>query len=391
MGQNTTDLQEQILRLSQIGIALSSERNTPILLAKILRGAREFTRAEGGTLYERKDDHLLFAVTQNDALSARMGHGQTGRYLVNQKIPLSPGSMAGYVASTGEVLNIPDVYDLQADSRFTFNKNYDKMNDYRTRSMLLVPMRDAEGDILGVLQLINAKDEKGEVHPFDPSIQNLVLSLASQAAVALRNARLTEALKEAYYDTIFRLSVAAEFRDEDTATHIQRMSNYSALIARAMGWNAEQTEQMLYASPMHDIGKIGIRDAILLKPGKLTPEEFDEMKRHTVYGAQILSKSKEPLLQMSERIAISHHEKYDGSGYPNLVKGEDIPIEGRMVALADVFDALTTKRCYKEPWPVEKAMALIREGSGKHFDPKVVEAFEKILEDALKVRAKFQA
>jgi len=386
---DSENLQEQIIKLSQIGIALSSEQNTGVLLWKILRQMREFTHAEAGTLYTRQDDHLVFAVAQNDALSRRMS-GQTGRRFLGKSVALGNTSMAGHVGISGEILNIPDVYELPPDSRFTFNKEFDTKNAYRTKSVLLVPMKDPDGNVLGVVQLINALDPEGTPRTFDPSIEPLVLSLASQAAVSLRNARLTEALKEAYYDTIFRLSVAAEFRDEDTAAHIKRMSNYSALIAKRLGWDEIQAELMLYASPMHDIGKIGIRDAVLLKPAKLTPEEFEEMKQHTVYGAKILANAKAPLMQMSEVIALSHHEKYDGSGYPKALKGEKIPIEGRIVALADVFDALTSKRCYKEAWPVEKAVDLIRDGSGKHFDPAVVAAFEKALGELLIVRDKYK-
>src|SRR5262249_13583405 len=154
---------------------------------------------------------------------------------------------------------------------------------------------------------------------------------------------------------------------------------YSALIAKSMGRDSEYVEVMRLASPMHDVGKIGIPDAILLKPGKLTEAEFEHMKKHTEIGARILGGSDVPLLKMSEMIALTHHEKWDGSGYPRGLHDTEIPIEGRIVALADVFDALTSRRCYKPAFTVDKALELIREGKGKHFDPQVVDAFQSAL------------
>lgn len=204
--------------------------------------------------------------------------------------------------------------------------------------------------------------------------------------------RLEEAqkrLEKAHEETILRLAIAAEYRDDDTATHIQRMSSYSEAIARRMGFNREELITIKRASPMHDIGKIGIRDAILQKPGKYTPEEFDEMKQHTVIGGRILSGSSSELLQMGELIALNHHEKWDGSGYPNSVKGADIPLVARIVSMADVFDALTTKRCYKPAFSVDDALDIIRKGRGTHFDPEVVLAFLGILQEVLDIRERF--
>lgn len=195
--------------------------------------------------------------------------------------------------------------------------------------------------------------------------------------------QVIEKVKVASLDTIYRLSRAAEFKDEDTGAHVKRMSHYSTAIARKMGMSEELLECLLYASPMHDIGKIGIPDAILKKPGKLDDAEFAIMKTHTVIGASILKDGSADFMKMAEGITISHHEKWNGTGYPNGIKGQDIPLEGRIVAMADVFDALTSERPYKKPFPPEKAFAIISEGKGTHFDPDVVDAFFDIKEEIL--------
>jgi putative two-component system response regulator len=205
--------------------------------------------------------------------------------------------------------------------------------------------------------------------------------------------RLEEAqrrLEAAHEETILRLAIAAEYRDDDTAAHIQRMSSYSEAIARRMGLNRDEVTTVKRASPMHDIGKIGIRDAILMKPGKYSPEEFDEMKQHTIIGARILSGSSSELLQMGELIALNHHEKWDGSGYPHGLSGDAIPLVARIVSLADVFDALTTKRCYKPAFEVDTALDLIKKGRGSHFDPECVRAFLGILQEVLDIRERFR-
>lgn len=200
---------------------------------------------------------------------------------------------------------------------------------------------------------------------------------------ALRHAkeRLHEAhvnLKHASLTTIYHLSRAAEYKDEDTGEHIRRMSNYAAAIARQMNLGERVVEGILYAAPMHDIGKLGVPDRVLLKPGKLDREEWELMKQHTVIGASILEGGKTEFIRLASVIALTHHEKWDGSGYPRGLAGKKIPLAGRITAVADVFDALTSKRPYKEAMTFEKAMEIIKGESGSHFDPEVVEAFLSI-------------
>lgn len=190
-------------------------------------------------------------------------------------------------------------------------------------------------------------------------------------------------------EIIHKLSVAAEFRDSETGFHVLRMSQYAQAIAHAMGYNEETCTLIELAAPMHDLGKIGIEDRILKKPGKLTREEFAAMQQHPIIGGRILE-GDDPLIRMGREIALTHHEKWDGSGYPNGLCGEAIPFTGRVCAVADVFDALTTKRPYKEAWPVEKAIALIINEAGKAFDPKVVDAFQRVLPEIRTIKARYQ-
>jgi putative two-component system response regulator len=362
--------EEMLAHLNRIGLALSSERNLDALLELILAEMRGFTSAESGTLYLRDGDHLHFTVAQNDRLDKRDGPpGATIGALRKFTVPLDEKSLAGYAGVTGQVLNLPDVYEIPPDRPYHFNRDFDVRNNYRTRSMLLVPMKDIEGHVLGVVQLINALDAFGQSVPFDGALEPLVLSLASQAAVSVRNAQLTEDLQDAQYDTIFRLSVAAEYRDADTAQHIHRMSRYSGAIARARGLPAAEVDLLIHASPMHDVGKLGIPDAVLQKPGKLTTDEFKLMQKHTVIGGKILTRARSPILQASEVIALTHHEKWDGTGYPGGVKGDAIPLHGRIAAIADVFDALTSKRCYKPPFSNDEAVGIVRQGSGRSSIP----------------------
>jgi len=214
-----------------------------------------------------------------------------------------------------------------------------------------------------------------------------------EAEVAKRTEQLQEAYQKittASLETIHRLSRAAEYKDEDTGAHIQRMSNYSAAIARRLGLNPTTIERILLAAPMHDVGKIGIPDHILLKPGRLDEEEWKIMRRHPRIGASILEGSDRGFIKLAEVIALTHHEKWDGTGYPRRLQGEEIPLVGRIVAVADVFDALMSKRPYKEPFPLEKSLEIIREGRGGHFDPDVVEAFLSSLDEVLAIKEKYK-
>lgn len=193
-------------------------------------------------------------------------------------------------------------------------------------------------------------------------------------------------LEHTQLEIIIRLGKASEFRDDETGRHIERISNYVSLIAGAMAFNNEQTSLMKHASPMHDIGKIGIPDNILLKPGRLTEDEFKIIKLHSIIGSKILSGTTLPLLELAREIAVSHHERWDGNGYPQGLSKEDIPISGRIVSITDVFDALTSNRVYKTAWTIEKALDYIKEQRGKQFAPDVVDAFFSVVDKIIEIK-----
>ncbi len=195
-------------------------------------------------------------------------------------------------------------------------------------------------------------------------------------------------VKDSYTEMIFRLALVAEYKDESTGVHLVRIADYSIELAHSMGLPEKDIELIKYASPMHDIGKLVIPDAILKKPSGLTPEEREIMKRHTVLGAEIFKGSKSPLLKAVKEICLTHHERYDGTGYPRGLKDKEIPLFGRIVGVADVFDALTSKRPYKEAYGFDEAVRMVESQSGKHFDPKLVKSFIKDLD---KMRAIWKA
>jgi len=198
-----------------------------------------------------------------------------------------------------------------------------------------------------------------------------------------------ETLRQTRLEIVQRLGLAAEYKDNETGLHVIRMSHYSQVLARAAGYSEAQAEELLHAAPMHDVGKIGIPDAILRKRGALDEDEWTVMRSHVLIGAKIIGEHPSGLLRTAQRIALAHHEKWDGSGYPHGLAGEAIPLEARIVAIADVFDALTSVRPYKAAWTVEDALDLVRRESGRHFDPRLVELFLECLPEVLAIKARW--
>jgi putative two-component system response regulator len=246
---------------------------------------------------------------------------------------------------------------------------------------------------LGASDFLTKPVDKNE---FRARATNMLLLRKSQKQLADRAAWLAEEVAKATNEvlvrereTIIRLSKAAEYRNPETGAHILRMANYSQVIARNLGLSEADQTLLLDAAPMHDIGKVGTPDHILLKPGRLDPEEMDIMRQHASIGYDILKGSPSPLLQKAAVIALTHHEKFDGSGYPNNLKAQDIPIDGRIVAVADVFDALTSERPYKKAWPVDDAVKFMHENSGSHFDPVCIEAFFRNWDEIMAIKNRF--
>ena len=242
--------------------------------------------------------------------------------------------------------------------------------------------------MLGVLQLINHCHE-GKTAPYPDDLRRPVEALAGQLAIALRNTMLVDELAKSRHETVYRLCLAAEARDKDTGSHLQRISHFAQMLAKLQG-SSNDYQQLIYsAAPMHDIGKIGIPDAILGKQAKLTPAERSTMDQHPQIGHDMLVGSDSELLRMGAEIALSHHERWDGNGYPAGQTGEAIPLSGRITALADVFDALLSRRSYKPAWSREQVVAYLEEQRGGHFDPTLVDHLLSNIETFLSRHAAF--
>lgn len=245
--------------------------------------------------------------------------------------------------------------------------------------------------VIFVTALSNVEDE---IHGFELGAVDYITKPVSAPIVKARvrthlSLVRAEVLRQTRLNIVQALGMAAEYKDNETGLHVIRMSHFSRVIALEAGFSADEAEELLHAAPMHDVGKIGIPDAILQKPGKLDDAEWQIMQKHPEIGAQIIGEHDASMLQMARRIALGHHEKWDGSGYPAGLAGTDIPIEARIVAIADVFDALTSVRPYKQAWSVEDAVNLIREQSGRHFDPALVDCFLRRLDEINLIRERW--
>jgi putative two-component system response regulator len=238
------------------------------------------------------------------------------------------------------------------------------------------------------------KDEMDETKGFEVGAVDYITKPISPAVVRARvktHLSLVQAqeLKQTRLQVIQRLGRAAEYKDNETGLHVMRMSHYAQVLALAYGFSEQKAEDLLHAAPMHDIGKIGIADNILLKPGKLTADEYKEMQKHPLIGAEIIGDCESDLLKMAKAVALYHHEKWDGTGYPYGLAGEQIPIEARIVALSDVFDALTSARPYKQAWSIDDTLQHIRQQKGQHFEPILVELLEQNLQQILEIKQRW--
>jgi len=277
--------------------------------------------------------------------------------------------IAGYVATTGDILNIPDAY---ADQRF--NREIDKKTGYKTKNMLTFPMRNKRGEIIGVFQVLNKFEDA-----FTKEDEQLLDAISTISATQIENAQLYEEQKKTFDSFIETLASTIDARDPLTAGHSQRIAQYADCIAQKMNISINRRNILRYAALLHDYGKIAIRDAVLTKRGRLTVEEYNHIKEHPAYTQSILEKINfSGDYKSIPIIAGAHHEKIDGTGYPRGLIGEDIPIEARILAVADVFDALTSRRHYRNRMELEKVIEILENNSGSHFDTNCVKAFKKI-------------
>jgi HD-GYP domain-containing protein (c-di-GMP phosphodiesterase class II) len=399
-----TDLKSII----EIDAELNKIQDLDLLLERILLEARKVVCADAGSIYvkETTEDQygmvvgkLAIKYAQNDTIQKKLPSGQKMVYsvfsvLINEK------SISGYCAFTRKTINVPDMYNIPKDAPYSFNSSFDKITGYKTTSTLTFPLIVAGGRLLGVIQVINKKDKQGNVIPFSEEDEFLITHFASNATIALQRASVTRAM-------ILRMIRMSELRDpKETGTHVNRVAGYAVEIYDRWAYNnnvpdAEREsfrDTLRIGSMLHDVGKVAISDLILKKPARFTPEEFQVMQHHTLYGAGLFDDPHSPTDIIAKEIALTHHENWDGTGYPGWVdpvrsipiktdekgkplgkKGEEIPLAGRIVAIADVFDALCSKRVYKEPWGEEEVLAEMRKLAGSKFDPELVDVFFEIL------------
>lgn len=287
----------------------------------------------------------------------------------------------GHSFSTGESIIVKDAYE---DVRF--NEAIDRSTGYRTKSVLCIPFRNSEGVVIGAFQAIN-KMTVSEI--FTERDKEVLTLAASYSGKSLESSILRNELIETQREMIETMGEIGESRSQETGHHVKRVAKYSYELAKLAGLSESQCRLLKLASPMHDIGKVAIPDTILLKPGPLSKEEFDLMKTHTSIGYHVFKHSSRQLLRTAAIIAHEHHEKWDGTGYPNGLKEQEIHIFGRITAIADVFDALSSERVYKKAWSMEDIMTFLLEQRGKHFDPSLIDLFYQNIDTFIDIRLKY--
>ncbi len=390
--------------------AILEIKDIDVLLEKILTEARRFTNADAGSIYIREGNELKIRYTQNDTIQKRLGPNKKLVY-ATFSIPINSNTISGHVAATGDIVNIEDVYEIAEEVPYSFNPAYDKISKYRTTSMLTFPLK-THMDIVGVLQLINAKDDNGNIRPFTKKEEFIAMQFAMNAAIAIERAMMTR-------EMILRMIKMAELHDpKETGAHVNRVGAYSVEIfevwAKKRGFDQEEIQRkkdvLRMAAMLHDVGKIAISDKILKKPGRLTDEEYNEMKRHTYLGARLFGDKFSDFDEAAYDIALNHHERWDGRGYPGYIdpltekyppdkidassrpigkRAEDIPVFARITSIADVYDALSSKRSYKEAWDEERVYKIMREEAGRQFDPEMIEAFFECIDVLKSIKARY--
>jgi HD-GYP domain-containing protein (c-di-GMP phosphodiesterase class II) len=385
-------MKRDTLKLFRTIETLYTIKDLDSLLENVLTEARRFVNADAGTVYLASKGYLYFHYSQNDTLF----RGETkGRYISSiPSIPVNKKSLAGYVAKTGESILIDDVYHIQSDIAVSFNPTFDKQSSYRTKSILGVPLKTRENEIVGVLQLINAMSDGGEIVAFSMQDRLFISQFALSAADAIERARLTR-------EMILRMVELAELRDPfETSAHAKRVGAYAVELyeewAKRRGVSMREIKKMRdvlhTAAMLHDVGKVAVSDIILKKPTLLSYDEKLAMRLHTILGARLFRRTNSFWDYMAAEVALNHHENWDGSGYPGKIEdifaekvymspgkqGTEIPLTARIVAVADVYDALISERAYKKEWRQEHALRYIRYQAGKKFDPELVSIFLKM-------------
>jgi HD-GYP domain-containing protein (c-di-GMP phosphodiesterase class II) len=411
-------MHDKSIKLNDI-IHLSTELNTvqdlDILLEKILTEAKRILNADAGSIQIKEGDELVFYHAQTDSKQRLLKPGQKRPY-INNRTRIDKRSISGYSALTGEIINIPDAYNIPSSAPYKHDPTSDRESDYRTKSMITIPLKNNLNEVLGVMQIVNSlrsgADEKDGVFcgNFDSSDEMIALHFANIASMILQRAQMTRAL-------ILRMISMAELRDpKETGAHVNRVASYAVEIYDAWAEQKKIPKEEInrkrdilrMAAMLHDVGKVAVSDLILKKPSRFTPEEFEIMKTHSFQGARLFKLRQSEFDEMAAVVALTHHENWDGTGYPGRIdvetgmplekdskgnaiplKGEEIPIFGRIVAVADVFDALSSKRVYKDAWDIDSVLKEIRSMSGKKFDPELVDIFFDSLDVIGRIKVRY--
>lgn len=364
-GLNANEILELIFKyLTEV----SSLRNHDEIIGVLANMGRALTNADRCTVW----------VVNNDTQTiwTKVAHGMDAI-----EIPMNSGIVGSSIMNKEKIL-IDDVYE---DDRF--NSDIDKKTGYRTKSMMVIPMIDNEDEIIGAFQVINHKSQESVFEKRD--MERLLLA-STYAAETLISVKLLQEIEDTQREVVFTMGAIGESRSKETGNHVKRVAEYSKILALEYGLDKEEAEMLKQASPMHDIGKVAIADAILNKPGRFNEEERAIMETHSELGYNMIKNSHRPLLKAASIVAYEHHEKYNGKGYPRGLKGEQIHIYGRITAIADVFDALGSDRCYKKAWSDEKILNLFKEERGEHFDPKLIDIFFENIDKFFEIREKFK-
>lgn len=387
-----------LVRILNITKSLRELKSLDSILDRLLLEARRLVGADAGTIFLVDGPELIFSYVHNDSLFS--AEAVTRHVYLDARLPIDGASLAGYAARTNQLVVIADAYAIDPSLPVVFNASFDARTGYRTRAVATLPLASSRGRVIAVMQLLNPMNAAGEPVSFDEEHVCCLNLLADQAAAAIEVGLVTE-------EFILRMSRMAELRDPgETASHVRRVGAYAAelyhTIASGFGLSARELKRrkdlMRIAAMLHDVGKVGISDTILAKPGRLTEEEYAIMQRHTVLGASLFGSPLTDMDAWARDVAQHHHQRFDGKGYPGLpeastdgvsLAGEAIPLPARITAVADVYDALVSKRVYKPPMPHEEACAILRRDAGSHFDPKVVEAFASIQDVVLAIRDKY--
>lgn len=316
---------------------------------------------------------------ETNELYSKVAHG-----VPPLRLPAGAG-LVGHCIAAGKPIFIDDAYHNDEFKHVLESGAIamDRQTGYRTKALMVIPFYNTDGDIMGAYQAINKLTAEGQFSVKD--LEQLTL-VAAYAGKSLESALLSYEIEETQKEIIFTMGEIGEIRSKETGNHVKRVAEYSYILALGAGLSQEEAELLKIASPMHDIGKVAIPDEVLNKPGKLTEEEFEMMKAHTTIGYGLLKNSSRRILKAAAIVAHQHHEKWNGTGYPQGLKGEEIHIYARITAVADVFDALGSDRVYKKAWELERIIDLFREERGRHFDPRIVDAFMEHLLQLLDIR-----